>query len=82
MDCFFFEVSYESMTELREEKVHHEVEIEENTLSSCYENSKEDAWVPHGQEYEQMHPLILSLLQQMVNPPMICFQSSQRLQMS
>ena len=69
------------MAELWKQRIHEEIEVKEDRLGRGYENSEENARISHRQEYEQMHPLILSLLQQMVNPPMVSFKGSQRLQM-
>ena len=64
------------MTKFWSAKIQKEVKVEENSLSSRDKYSEEYSRIFHGQKDEQMHPFVFSLLQQMMDPTMISFQSS------
>ena len=82
MDSFFFEVAYKSMTCGRRKHVSKEVHIEEDSLGCCDSQSEHDTRISHFQEEEQVHPLILCLLQKMMDPSMISLKSSKTSQVT
>ena len=77
MHSFFFKISYKSVACRWSEQVGQEIAIEEDTLSSRNQYSVEDSWVSEPQEEEQVHSLVLCLLEQMMNPAVVALQCSQ-----
>ena len=75
VNCLFLQVANESMAVGGRQKICNEVGIEEDSLRRSNHQAIQDAWVPQLQEKEQVHALVLSLLEQMVDPAMVAFQS-------
>ena len=57
--------------------IREEVRIEEHSLADCNTKSVQDSWVSKLEEKEQVHALVLCLLQQVMNPAMVTLQRPQ-----
>lgn len=79
---FFLEVTNESVAHFRSNQVGKEVGIEKDTLPDSNSESHRDSRIPHSQEEEQVHALILSLLKQVMDPTMVTLESSKATQVT
>jgi hypothetical protein len=77
MNCLLFQVANESVRVLWGQEVRYEVEVEEDSLANCDEHSEQPAWLLDVKENEQVHPLVFSLFQHMMDPPVISLQRPQ-----
>ena len=75
VNCLFLQIANEAMAVGRGQKICNEVGIEEHSLRCSNHQAIQDAWVSELQEEEQMHALVLGLLEQMVDPAMVALQS-------
>jgi len=64
----------------RSDHVGQEVGVEEDALANGDDQPVEDAGVPQLQEEEKVHTLILSLLEQVMDPAMVTLKSTQAAQ--
>ena len=82
LDGFLFKVANKPMTELRVHKVGDEERVHENSLKTNDHSSFQKAWLPQVQEDNKMESLIISFLDQVVDPAIVSFHSSETSQMS
>mmetsp|Transcript_16146 Transcript_16146/g.36928 ORF Transcript_16146/g.36928 Transcript_16146/m.36928 type:complete len:261 (+) Transcript_16146:647-1429(+) len=71
LNGFLFKITDESVANLGIDHVREKEEVHEDSLGSQDRPSEDRAGLFDGDKGEQMHPLILSLLQKRVNPAMI-----------
>jgi len=64
------------VAELWSKQVHQKVNIEENCLRSSDSHSENYSWVSHGKENEEVHPLVLGFLEEMMDPSVVLLQCS------
>mmetsp|Transcript_13356 Transcript_13356/g.42591 ORF Transcript_13356/g.42591 Transcript_13356/m.42591 type:complete len:279 (-) Transcript_13356:188-1024(-) len=72
------EVAHEAVGSGGRGDVDEEVEVPEDSLGAEHGGAEDEAGLLHGQEGEQVHPLVLCLLQQGVDPAMVATQGAQR----
>jgi len=77
----FLQVAYISVAARGCEQVHEEVEVEEDGLTSSNDQSVQNARIPHLKEEEEVHALVLRLLQQVMDPSVVTLQRAQATQM-
>ena len=80
--CFLFKVTHKPMANFRVQNVSHEKWVHENSLKSDNHRSFQQTWFPQIQENDQMEPLIVSLLNQVMNPPIVSFHCPETSQMA
>lgn len=76
MHGLFFEVAHESVREFRCGQIHKEVHIEKYGLGCRDRESGKYTRVPHAQENEEVHSLVFGLLEQVMDPAIVLFESS------
>jgi hypothetical protein len=77
INSFLFEITHKSVAEFWSNQIHHEVEVEKNDLRSSNSHSKNDSWISQFEEDEEVQPLVIGLLEKMMNPSMVLLQCSQ-----
>lgn len=77
VNCLFLEVSHESVADIRGNHVCEKVGVEEYSLCQCDHNSKHDTGISLFEEEKEVHALIFSFLEQVVNPTMVTLQCAE-----
>mmetsp|Transcript_1575 Transcript_1575/g.2183 ORF Transcript_1575/g.2183 Transcript_1575/m.2183 type:complete len:252 (-) Transcript_1575:39-794(-) len=82
VDGLLLEVANVAMAGRWSDHICQEVGIEEEALAESDEQSVEDSRIPELQEEEKVHALVLSLLQQVVDPAVVALERPQAAQMA
>jgi len=77
VDCLFLKVAYKSVAERWKQHVSERVRVEENTLCRDDRESLQNARLSQVKEEEQVHTLVLRLLQQVIYPSVVPLKFSQ-----
>ena len=82
VDGLLLEVAHEPVGEFWCEEIHKEIEVEEYCLGSSDSHSEHHSGTSHGQENEEMHTLILGLLEQVMDPSVVLLESPKTLEVA
>lgn len=82
MDSLFLKVTNKSMDNLGRDKVRDEQAVEENTLSTYDHHLHEPTRLAHLHERQEMHSLVVTLLEKCLDPAVVTLHPSEATEMS
>lgn len=81
-DSFFFQIADEAMAGAWRDEVRDEEGVEPYTLRAEHHETHEPARLSHLEECEQMHALVVRLLEQRLDPAIVALHAAHRVQMA
>lgn len=81
-DGFLFQYSDKSVCDTGREEVEDEEEVVEDALGEQRECSSDGSWLGEVHESQEMHPFVLGILEQSVDPSFVSLHQAERLQVS